>query len=80
MEEADALATRIGIMSSGKLLCLGSQLRLKNIYGDGLQLKVTVDPAVDPEAANRFVQEMVCRNARRMTVEGLRNQTFILPR
>ena len=35
MDEADVLGDRIGIMSAGKLTCLGSSLFLKNRYGVG---------------------------------------------
>jgi len=84
MEEADALATRIGIMAQGSLLCLGSQLRLKNLYGDGLQLKVTLEPNSDPAATERFVRERICKNVRTMFSSAAqfnqRNQIYILPR
>ena len=42
MEEADALATRIGIMAHGKLRCLGTQLHLKNKFGKGYRLNVSL--------------------------------------
>jgi ABC-type multidrug transport system ATPase subunit len=35
MEEADALGDRIGIMSQGALVALGTSLHLKNKFGDG---------------------------------------------
>jgi ABC-type multidrug transport system ATPase subunit len=41
MEEADALASRIGIMATGYLRCLGSPLHLKNKLGKGYCLTVT---------------------------------------
>ena len=40
MEEADALSTRIGIMAYGRLLCVGTQLHLKNKYGSGYKLTI----------------------------------------
>lgn len=40
MDEADALCTRIGIMAAGNLRCLGTQLELKNRYGQGYTLSV----------------------------------------
>jgi ATP-binding cassette subfamily A (ABC1) protein 3 len=38
MDEADSLGDRIGIMSEGKLVCLGSPLFLKNKFGVGYNL------------------------------------------
>jgi ABC-type multidrug transport system ATPase subunit len=80
MEEADALTTRIGIMAAGELLCLGSQLRLKNLYGDGLQLKVTLESNADSEVVERFVRGRVCDTVRTLSSPGQRNQVFILVR
>ena len=40
MDEADALCSRIGIMSHGKLRCLGENLHLKNVYGNGYKIEV----------------------------------------
>ncbi|KAJ3294611.1 ATP-binding cassette sub- A member 5 [Rhizoclosmatium sp. JEL0117] len=40
MEEADALATRIGIVVEGQLACLGTQQYLKTTYGKGFLLEV----------------------------------------
>ena len=38
-DEADGLADRIGIMSEGKIKCIGSSLFLKNKFGIGYNLK-----------------------------------------
>lgn len=35
MEECEALCARTGIMVGGRLRCLGSTTRLKNVYGNG---------------------------------------------
>ena len=48
MEEADALGDRIGIMSSGELIALGSSLHLKDKFGSGYQLRL-VTPSADSE-------------------------------
>ncbi len=40
MEEADVLCNRIGIVSNGILKCVGSQNRLKTLYGGGYHLFV----------------------------------------
>jgi len=43
MEEADVLSDRIGIMSRGELKVIGSNVHLKNKYGEGYSLKVNFD-------------------------------------
>ena len=40
MEEADVLCNRIGIVNNGVLQCIGSQTRLKTLYGGGYHLFV----------------------------------------
>jgi len=42
MDEAEALADRIGIMSKGKLQVCGSALFLKNKYGLGTLLEISL--------------------------------------
>ena len=42
MEECEALCTRIGIMTAGRLQCLGGQQHLKNKYGGGYTLELRV--------------------------------------
>lgn len=42
LEEADALATRIGVLADGGLKCIGTQLHLKNRFGDGYLLSFRV--------------------------------------
>lgn len=43
MEEADVLCNRIGIVNHGVLTCLGTQNRLKQLYGGGYHLFVNSD-------------------------------------
>lgn len=40
MEEADVLCSRIGIVNNGVLRCIGTQNRLKSLYGGGYHLFV----------------------------------------
>lgn len=44
MDEADALCGRIGIMSHGLMRCIGTNLHLKNRYGNGYKLEIRFDP------------------------------------
>ncbi|EFJ52653.1 hypothetical protein VOLCADRAFT_85850 [Volvox carteri f. nagariensis] len=45
MEEADILGDRIAIMARGKLRCIGTSLRLKQRFGSGYTLSVSVTAA-----------------------------------
>lgn len=45
MEEADILGDRIAIMAKGRLRCLGTSLRLKQKFGSGYQVAVSVIPS-----------------------------------
>jgi len=56
MEECEALCTRIGIMTAGRLQCLGGQQHLKSKYGGGYTLELRVDD----ERASAIGDE-VCR-------------------
>merc|ERR1712146_332878 len=40
MDEADALCERIGIMSHGLMRCVGTNLHLKNKYGNGYKIEI----------------------------------------
>eukprot|EP01113_Clastostelium_recurvatum_P005090 TRINITY_DN1226_c0_g1_i1.p1 TRINITY_DN1226_c0_g1~~TRINITY_DN1226_c0_g1_i1.p1 ORF type:complete len:879 (-),score=247.94 TRINITY_DN1226_c0_g1_i1:81-2717(-) len=52
MEEADVLGDRVGIMSRGRLVALGTSLHLKNKFGAGYQVVVMLqDPYGPPEVA-----------------------------
>jgi ABC-type multidrug transport system ATPase subunit len=46
MEEAEVLSDRIGIIVNGQLKCLGSQFKLKRVYGRGFKLVVNVTPHI----------------------------------
>lgn len=43
MEEADVLCNRIGIVNQGVMKCLGTQNRLKNLYGGGYHLFINTE-------------------------------------
>ena len=40
MDEADILGDRIGIMTAGKMTCLGSSMFLKNRFGVGYVMTI----------------------------------------
>ena len=47
MEEADALGDRIGIMSHGRLVALGTALQLKSQHGSGYRVKIVTTKPKD---------------------------------
>ena len=61
MEEADFLCTRIGIVSKGNLRCVGSNVRLKNRFGEGYSLKINFEH--DDEAKNNASIHEIIPNA-----------------
>ena len=42
MEEAEVLSDRIGIIVQGNLKCLGTQFKLKRVYGKGFKLIINL--------------------------------------
>ena len=48
LDEADFVADRIGIMAGGKLICCGSSIFLKNLYGVGYNLTFVKKNSVTP--------------------------------
>ena len=71
MEEADMLGDRIGIMAEGKMVCCGTPLFLKSLYGVGYSLIVTT---IATEDGHAFVQDIVRRHVPEATQhEGAAN-------
>ena len=58
MDEADALCGRIGIMSHGLMRCLGTNLHLKNRYGNGYKIEIRFVPEKKREA-HRFIMKLL---------------------
>jgi len=56
MEECEALCSRIGIMVSGRLQCLGTAHHLKQRFGQGYQLDVTIGFAKAAHAQSAQVE------------------------
>ncbi|KAI9330060.1 P-loop containing nucleoside triphosphate hydrolase protein [Obelidium mucronatum] len=58
LEEADSLASRIGIMVKGELVCLGTQQYIKTMYGKGYLLEVHTQSG-DPSTVEvtRIIEE-----------------------
>ena len=75
MEEADALGDRIGIMSSGQLVALGSSIHLKNKFGEGYRIKVVV-----PRESRNMIATHVAENCPQATLvdENVGDMTYAL--
>lgn len=56
MDEADALAQRIGIMAGGKLRVLGSSQHLKSTHGSGYSVQVS-GPVDKADAVDKLVHD-----------------------
>ena len=61
MDEAEALGDRIGIMSQGSLKVCGSSLFLKNKYGLGTILEVSLLDKANPDMSKleQFIQSFI---------------------
>jgi len=53
---------------------------LKRLYGDGLQLKVTLESSTEPAAAERFIRTHICASVQTVTSTTQRKQIYIIPR
>ena len=56
MEEADILSTRIGIVTQGKLSCVGNQQYLKNRFGKGYNLTIATTGAFTAQKIIDFMK------------------------
>lgn len=76
MPEAETLATRIGIMTHGRLRCLGNQQHLKARYGGGYRLFINYGPE-SADAALGLVNRLF--PAARVDAVFRGYATFLLP-
>ncbi|KAJ3338428.1 hypothetical protein HDU93_009524 [Gonapodya sp. JEL0774] len=58
MEEAEVLCQRIAIMAKGNMRCLGSVLRLKQLYGSGFKLSFSAAEK-DMKQATEYVESLL---------------------
>uniref|UniRef100_A0A9J8AY10 ABC transporter domain-containing protein n=1 Tax=Cyprinus carpio carpio TaxID=630221 RepID=A0A9J8AY10_CYPCA len=59
MDEADILADRKAVISQGQLKCVGSSLYLKNKYGVGYQLRMSVTEGCEVDNTTSLVKQHV---------------------
>ncbi|RIA92292.1 P-loop containing nucleoside triphosphate hydrolase protein [Glomus cerebriforme] len=65
MEEAEVLCNKIGIMAQGTLRCIGSLLRLKEVYGKGFKLNFICKPN-NVEKATKYIESLLPLNAKKL--------------
>ena len=53
MEEAESVSTRLGIMSKGRMICLGTASQLREKYSNGLEVFVQA-ASISPEAIRAY--------------------------
>ncbi|PVU86199.1 hypothetical protein BB561_006788 [Smittium simulii] len=63
MEEAEVLCNRIGIMAQGTMRCIGSQLRLKQLYGSGFLVSIACSKEF-LAGAKTFIESILPPNAK----------------
>ena len=68
MEEAEVLSNRIGIIVKGELKCLGSQFKLKKVYGKAFKLVINLS-----NIEQEFNYENNCRNCENFVREIFKN-------
>eukprot|EP01104_Vermistella_antarctica_P009347 TRINITY_DN2398_c0_g1_i1.p1 TRINITY_DN2398_c0_g1~~TRINITY_DN2398_c0_g1_i1.p1 ORF type:complete len:959 (-),score=230.66 TRINITY_DN2398_c0_g1_i1:64-2940(-) len=79
MEEADALCNRIGIVSRGRLMCVGTPLSLKARFGEGYRLTVVTSDASEAQNASRNLIEGLWPSCSVESTFGT-SRTYRLPR
>ena len=57
MDEADILGDRIGIMTAGKMTCLGSSLFLKSRFGVGYVMTIVKSNPLDNKKVMPYLHE-----------------------
>ena len=80
MEEADALCTKIGIMTNGTLKVIGSSQHLKSRHGEGFKMVVVANEGVgvETDVMKNWVRGNVSEKAKLISnFNG--NYTFMLP-
>ncbi|CAH0387824.1 unnamed protein product [Bemisia tabaci] len=79
MEEADVLGDRIAIMDHGNIMCFGTSIMLKNLYGAGYYLNILKkrNAIVDRDLLTSAIREFVSE-AKLKSDEGPK-LTYVLP-
>ena len=59
MEEASVLGNRIGILSGGKMQCIGSPLFLINKFTKNINLNITKNPEANDEDIINYINDNI---------------------
>jgi len=78
MDEADILGDRIGIMTGGKLICLGSSLFLKHRFGVGYNLTMVKDSKADNLLVGPYIEKNLGTEVKKLN-EISSEMTFQIP-
>ena len=79
MDEADILGDRIGIMTAGRMTCLGSSMFLKNRFGVGYVMTIVKTNPVDNTKVMPYLQERLGPHVTKLTeIQG--EMTVQIPR
>lgn len=70
MDEADILGDRIGIMSGGKMTCLGSSMFIKNKFGVGYHAAIEKESNEVNEAVVPYFEKHLGPGVRKFTEVG----------
>ena len=64
MEEADVLCNKICIVNNGVLTCLGTQNRLKSLYGGGYHLFINCERTIENQEmeVQKFIKQILPRS------------------
>lgn len=62
MEEAETLCSRLGVISEGKLCCLGSGVHLKRKFGTGYTIELSISPNLFDNTVGNSVLSSLLQN------------------
>lgn len=78
MDEADILGDRIGIMSAGKVTCLGTSMFLKHKFGVGYTMTVVKQTSLKNKSVLPFLRRNLGPEVKKLT-EVHQEMTFQIP-
>ncbi|KAM4664973.1 ABC-type organic anion transporter ABCA8-like isoform 2-T2 [Discoglossus pictus] len=77
MDEADILADRKAVISSGRLKCVGASMFLKRKWGIGYHLRMQMSPPYDPEVITSIIKQHI--SSANLTAKNEEEITYTLP-
>nr|AIN44094.1 ATP-binding cassete sub-family A member 3-like protein [Laodelphax striatellus] len=77
MEEADALGDRIAIMDHGKIICCGSPMFLKKLYGTGYNLQLLANANAKKIEITKLIKDIIPNSSLKTSQQG--QLTYSLP-